>query len=113
MADEFIVRLAKLSHTAYFATPANPTQESANIMTICRLRSECQQRADEFIVHNKEQLIHIAQQLRSTECVNCEDFFPVWQTLVLPKSWRKLVLPARIPRLDSDGRTTYSLQSTT
>lgn len=113
MADEFIVRLAKLSHTAYFSTPANPTQESANIMAICRLRSECQQRAEEFIAHNKEQLMHIAQQLRLTECVNCEDFFPVWQTLVLPQCWKKLVLPARIPRLDSDGRTTYSLQSTT
>ncbi|PFH08800.1 peptidase M41-like protein [Collimonas sp. PA-H2] len=104
MADNFIVRLARLSpNTQYFTKTENPTQEAANIMAICRLRSECQQRADEYLTLNRMQLIFIAEQLRDKECVTCEEFSPVWRTLLLPAEWKRLTVPARIPCLDLDG----------
>jgi hypothetical protein len=105
MADGFIVRLIKLStNMQYFAKPENPTQEAANIMEICRLRTDCQQRADDYLLCNRSQLISIAEQLRDKECVNCEDFFPIWTTLVMPPEWNKLPVPTRIPCLDENGQ---------
>lgn len=97
MADNYISRLAALKHENYFVNPKNVTEESANIMAICQLRAECQKLAEEFLANNKQQLLQIAEMLRDTECVACDNFYPIWQTLALPPGWKKIELPSRIP----------------
>jgi hypothetical protein len=103
-ADKFIARLASVLHIDYFPTPANPSEEQANVGAVCRLRESCRNRAETFLKTNTVQLLQIAEMLKASECVDSEQFYPFWQTLLLPDGWKKIPVPARIPCLAANGR---------
>jgi hypothetical protein len=107
-ADKFIARLASVLHTDYFPTPVNPSEEQANIAAVCRLRESCRNRAEAFLKANMAQLLQIAEMLKAAECVDSEQFYPIWQTLLLPEEWRKVPVAARVPCLAADGRPEWA-----
>ncbi|RRJ34372.1 hypothetical protein [Pandoraea apista] len=110
-ADKFIVRLASVLHIDYFPAPANPSEEQANIAAICRLRESCRNRAEAFLKANMTQLLQISEMLKASECVDSEQFYPIWQTLLLPEEWQKIPVPARVPCLVADGRPEWTERS--
>jgi hypothetical protein len=110
-ADQFITRLAAVLHVDYFPTPVNPSEEQANIAAVCRLRKECRDRAAVFLEVNRAQLLRVAEMLKVEECVDSEQFYPIWLTLNLPDGWRKIAVPSRIPCLAKDGKPEWAERS--
>jgi hypothetical protein len=103
-ADKFIARLASVLHIDYFPTPANPSEEQANVAAVCLLREACRNHAEAVLKANMAQLLQLAEILKASECVDSEQFYPIWQTLLLPEGWKKIAVPSRVPCLAADGK---------
>lgn len=99
-ADKCVRRLGAISPDLnYFPAPSNPSEESANTETILSIRKDLIVRSEYYLRANLTALHQIAEFLKEHECMDCEQFVPIWQRLLVPDQWTLLDTPGRVPCL--------------
>lgn len=97
MAETYLRRQVSIEPAlAYIRSPNCPEEHAFNAQAIVALRSALFGRTREFLKVNKDSLIVVADHLARHNSMDCEEFHPIWQTLLVPSDQKRIAPPSTI-----------------
>jgi len=97
MAETYLRRQVAIEpELAYIRSPNSPEELAFNAHAIVALRSALFVRTKDFLEANRASLMAVADHLGAHNSMDCEEFHPVWKSLVLPEGQSRIEPPSTI-----------------
>jgi len=97
MAETYLRRQVSIEPAlAYIRSPNCPEEHAFNAQAIVALRTALFDRTREFLKVNQDSLIVVADHLARHNSMDCEEFHPIWQALIVPSGQKRIAPPSTI-----------------